>query len=117
MLGAPAGRWPSATSGTSGWATDYPVLDLLGLVDPVIASLPGGYTRKLGPGFTERFFQGGARYVVLISSSIDCQHPSVPGSLLLANDPRFPRRYSLAGTVPLDLGFAWCVFERMPDGN
>ena len=34
--------------GYVGYATDYPILDLLGLVDGEIAKMPGGYTQKVG---------------------------------------------------------------------
>lgn len=98
--------------GYVGWATDYPVLDLLGLVDPVISKLPGGYTHKLGPGFLQRFFDKAPKYFLLISSSLDCQHPSVPGSQVIYYDRRFRERYELGGRVPLDGGFAWCIYQR-----
>jgi len=98
--------------GYVGYTTNYPILDLLGLVDPVIAKLPGGYTRKLGPGFLDRFFTKSPEYMLLISSSTDCRHPSVPGSQVIFRDPRFLPRYQVAGKVPLDGGFAWCIYER-----
>jgi hypothetical protein len=100
--------------GYVGYATDYPVLDLLGLVDPVISQLPGAYTRKLGPGFTERFFDKAPLYFLLISSSMDCEHPSVPGSQVIYRDRRFRQRYAVGGKVPLDGGFAWCIYRRNP---
>lgn len=109
---APPGEIALGDIGYVGWATDYPILDLLGLTDPVISKLPGGYTQKLGPGFADRLFDKKSRYVLIISSSLDCQHPSVPGSQVLFNDPRFRRDYQIAGKVPLDNGFAWCFFER-----
>jgi hypothetical protein len=98
--------------GYVGWQTDYPILDLLGLVDPVISKLPGGYTQKLGPAFLDRFFDAAPKYFVLISATADCRVPSVIGSQLLWGDPRFQERYELGGTVPLDRGFAWCVYEQ-----
>jgi arabinofuranosyltransferase len=98
--------------GRIGYETDYPVLDLLGLVDPVIAKLPGGYTRKLGPGFNGRFFEKMPTYFLLISSSTDCDRPSVPGSRAIYNDPRFLPAYDVAGTIPLDRGFAWCIYRK-----
>lgn len=98
--------------GYVGWATDYPILDLLGLVDPVISKLEGGYTRKLGPGFLERFFSKRPDYFLLISANNDCVHPSVPGSQVIYRDPRFRPAYELAGKVPLDGGFNWCIYQR-----
>lgn len=101
--------------GYVGYATDYPVLDLLGLVDPVISKLPGGYTRKLGPGFNDRFFDEAPKYFLLISANVDCNKPSVPGSQVLYADRRFKGRYEVAGHVPLDAGFAWCIYRRRAD--
>lgn len=98
--------------GYVGWVTDYPILDLLGLVDPVISKLPGGYTQKLGPGFNERFFDKKPPYMLVISSNIDCQHPSVAGSQVIYRDPRFLPMYQLGGSVRLDGGFAWCIYKR-----
>jgi arabinofuranosyltransferase len=98
--------------GYVGWKTDYPILDLLGLVDPVIAKLPGGYTQKVGKGFTDRLFEKQSMYVLIISSNMDCQHPSVLGSQVIYNDPRFRQQYKVGGKVPLDGGFAWCIYQR-----
>jgi hypothetical protein len=98
--------------GYVGWQTDYPILDLLGLVDPVISKLPGGYTQKLGPGFRERFFDKKPKYMLLISAQNDCVHPSVAGSQVLYRDPRFLQMYQMAGKVPLDGGFNWCIYQR-----
>ncbi|APR77677.1 Hypothetical protein A7982_03024 [Minicystis rosea] len=98
--------------GYVGWETDYPILDLLGLVDPVISKLPGGYTQKLGPGFNQRFFDKKPKYLLLISAQNDCTHPSVPGSQVLYRDRRFHDQYQMAGKVPLDGGFNWCIYQR-----
>jgi hypothetical protein len=98
--------------GYVGWVTDYPILDLLGLVDPVISKLPGGYTQKLGPGFNQRFFDKKPKYMLLISANNDCVHPSVPGSQVIYRDPRFLPLYQMAGKVPLDGGFNWCIYQK-----
>jgi hypothetical protein len=98
--------------GQIGYQTDFPILDLLGLVDPVIATLPGGYTMKIGPGYRDRFFDRKPRYFVMISAEGDCKHPSVPGSRSLYNDRRFLQHYALSGRVPLEQNFNWCVYER-----
>jgi hypothetical protein len=135
IMGREKHFWDAATHGTArwllvsepgevalgdigyvGWATDYPILDLIGLVDPVISKLPGGYTRKLGPGFLERFFEKAPKYFLLISSNVDCEQPSVAGSRLIWADPRFRERYRLGTAVPVDRGFAWCVYQRASDG-
>ena len=103
--------------GQIGYETGYPVLDLLGLVDPVIAKLPGGYTTKIGPGFRDRFFDAEPRYFILISSDGDCVHPSVIGSRILFHDPRFHGLYTVRGRVPLNQGFSWCVYEHARFGG
>lgn len=99
--------------GRVGYRTDYPILDLLGLVDPVISGLPGGYTRKIGPGFRDYFFEQKPRYFILISAEGDCDHPSVPGSQVLYHDPRFKPAYAVAGQVALDASFRWCIYEHV----
>ena len=98
--------------GFVGYKTDYPILDLLGLVAPVIAKVPGGYTQKIGPEYRQRFFDVAPTYALIISSNNDCQHPSVPGSQVLYRDSRFRALYDLAGKVSIDGGFAWCVFRN-----
>ena len=98
--------------GQVGYDTDLPIVDLLGLVDPVVAKLPGGYTNKIGPGFRDYFFTRRPRYFILISAQNDCHHPSVSGSIALYRDPRFHESYSVSGRVMLTGGFSWCVYER-----
>ena len=116
LLEHPRGMIAMGDIGYVGYATDYPLLDLLGLVDPVIAKLPGGYTQKLGPGFTDRLFDVEPRYVLVISSTRDCKSPSVPGSRVVWRDSRFKQRYKYAGATQLDDNFAWCIFED-PNGK
>jgi hypothetical protein len=112
LLTQPPGEMALGDIGYVGYKTDYPILDLLGLVDPVISKLPGGYQGKIGPGFTDRLFEKRSRYVLIISSDLDCQHPSVIGSKVIWGDRRFREQYELGGKVPLDGGFAWCFFQR-----
>ena len=38
----------------------------------------------------------------------------VIGSVIVYNDPRFLRLYEVGGRVPLDGGFAWCIYQRKP---
>lgn len=97
--------------GYVGYATDYPILDLLGLVDAKIAKMPGGYTQKVGREWLDYFFTRRPRYALIISSQLDCQHPSVYGSMVMYNDPRFNRMYQRLAATPLDNNFAWCVYE------
>lgn len=112
----PRGTIAMGDIGYVGYKTDYPLLDLLGLVDPVIAKLPGGYTQKLGPGFTNRLFEVEPRYILIISATRDCMTPSVAGSRVIWRDQRFWKHYRRAGAVQLDDNFAWCIFED-PNGN
>lgn len=100
--------------GYIGYVTDYPILDLLGLVDPVISKLPGAYTWKVGPGFTDRLFEVAPRYVLLISESMNCERPSVTGSRVIFRDKRFKQQYYLppGAAIPVGGNYAWCVYER-----
>lgn len=98
--------------GYIGWVTDYPVTDLLGLVDPVIARLPGGQFEKVGPDLSVRIMERSPRYIVLITSDLDCQQPSVPSSRAIFEDARFSLRYALAGRIPVRGGGAYCAYER-----
>ncbi|MGK4008093.1 hypothetical protein WMF31_36080 [Sorangium sp. So ce1036] len=124
--------WDSAAGGTAAWflahgqpgeigvgdigyigyATDYPVLDLLGLVDPVISKLPGGYTRKTGPGYVKRVFDKSPRYFVFIGSADSCDKLPFPSQEKLRRDRRFRGVYHVAGKVRHSKGGYWCIFER-----
>lgn len=97
--------------GEIGYGTDYPVFDLLGLVDPMIAAEPGGYGHKTGQGFRDRFFDLRPRYVVIISQTDDCQRPFHDSFKALYYDPRFRSRYVLVHAIPID-GWGWCIFEH-----
>jgi arabinofuranosyltransferase len=108
----PPGRIAIGDIGYVGWRTDYPILDLLGLVDPVIGQLPGGYTRKLGKGYRERFFEVKPEYAVIILSGQACDRASMKGSRLLFEDKRFARQYTLANNVQVNSDAAWCIFKR-----
>jgi arabinofuranosyltransferase len=96
--------------GQVGYETGYPIFDVLGLVDPVIGKLPGGYTKKTGPGYRDHFFTVKPRYFVMISKA-DCRSPTVPTSVALYGDPRFAKEYYVAGSVRLE-SHAWCIWER-----
>jgi hypothetical protein len=98
--------------GYVGYRTNYPVLDLLGLVDPVISKLPGGYTRKLGKGYKERFFDVEPDWVVIILSGQNCDKPTMKGSKILYTDPRFKKKYALAHNVQVSQKASWCTFKR-----
>ncbi len=109
---APRGVIALTDIGEIGYRTDFPILDLLGLVDPVISRLPGGYTHKVGSGFTDRFFAVMPEYTVIISSTPDCLQPSIPSSQTVLGDPRFLEAYAVQGRIPVDGGYTWCIYER-----
>jgi hypothetical protein len=99
--------------GYVGWATNYPLLDFLGLVDPVIGRLPGGYTRKLGRGFLDRIYSVKPDYLVFILSGQNCDKPEMAGSRQIYRDPRF-KDYEMGFNVQVGAGASWCIFRRKP---
>jgi hypothetical protein len=101
-----------ADIGQVGYETNYPILDLLGLVDPVISKLPGGYTRKTGEGYVERVFEVMPRYFVLVGSQKDCKRLPFPAQMRLYRDPRFQGAYENVGSVRHSKDGLWCIFER-----
>ncbi|MCA9651524.1 MAG: hypothetical protein H6712_30020 [Myxococcales bacterium] len=98
--------------GYVGYRTDYPILDLLGLVDPVIKDLPGGYTRKIGEGYVERFFSVRPEYAVLVMGSNRCSTPELTGVALVYYDKRFGPDYTLAHQLQVTSDASWCIFKR-----
>ncbi|MGK3997776.1 hypothetical protein [Sorangium sp. So ce1024] len=101
--------------GYIGYATDYPVLDLLGLVDPVISKLPGGYTHKTGPGYVKRVFEKAPRYFVFVGGADTCDKLPFPAQEKLRRDRRFRGVYDVAGMIRHSKNGYWCVFERRAD--
>ncbi|MCB1866732.1 MAG: hypothetical protein KDG50_15040 [Chromatiales bacterium] len=97
--------------GEVGYRTNYPVLDLLGLVTRDIAELPGGYTRKIGAGYANYFFSKKPRYVIIISNRNSCSSPSVPGSAVLYHDARFLAQYTESGRVWAGGDYFWCIYQ------
>ena len=85
----PPGTIGIADIGVVGWITDYPILDTLGLVDPVISRLPGGYTDKTGAGYVERVFEVMPRYWVFPPTEGDCTTPYFAAHRRVTEDPRF----------------------------
>jgi hypothetical protein len=98
--------------GYIGYATDYPILDLLGLVDPVISKLPGGYTQKTGAGYVERVFAESPVYFVFVGSANGCGPLPFPAQEKLRLDDRFQRTYRLGAVIHHSKGGVWCIFER-----
>ncbi|MBK6921005.1 MAG: hypothetical protein IPH07_26655 [Deltaproteobacteria bacterium] len=106
------GRVALGDIGYVGYRTNYPILDLLGLVDPVIGQLPGGYTKKHGPGYTEHFYEVMPEWAVLIHSGQDCKHASLAAVRKIVEDPRFRRSYVLMENFQVNAEGSWCVFRR-----
>lgn len=101
-----------ADIGYVGYRTGYPIVDMLGLLSPEISSLPGGYTRKVGAGYTDVMFGKNPRYFLIIASGTDCKSQTIPSSRTSYSDPRFKKNYKLRQALALKNGGAWCVFEK-----
>jgi hypothetical protein len=112
VIERPPGEIAVGDIGYIGYATDYPILDLLGLVDPVISNLPGGYTQKTGQGYVERVFEKSPRYFVFVGSANGCSRLPFPAQERLRQDDRFQRAYRLGTVIPHSKGGVWCIFER-----
>ena len=102
--------------GYVGWTTGYPILDILGLVDPVIARLPGGYTTKVGPKYVDYFFERMPEYFILISAQGDCLHPFHPSIAAVYRDPaqRLQANYAVVHRIRLTEQLGWCVYQKHP---
>ena len=99
-----------ADMGNIAYATDYPILDLLGLVDPVISRLPGGYTNKTGRGYVERVFDVMPRYFVFVGAANDCVRLPFQSQARLKADARFRSRYEVVGQIRHSKDGLWCIF-------
>ncbi|MBK8259444.1 MAG: hypothetical protein IPK82_43160 [Polyangiaceae bacterium] len=106
----PRGTIAVADMGYIAYATDYPILDLLGLVDPVISKLPGGYTHKTGAGYMDRVFAVMPRYFVFVGSADDCIRMPFPSQAQIRYSPRFRERYNVAAQIRHSKGGYWCIF-------
>ncbi len=102
--------------GYVGWATDYPILDILGLVDKEIAALPGSYGHKQGPRYLDYFFSRRPDYFVLISGHEDCDHPFHPSIEAVYRDPqrRLHEGYRVLHRIPVGGNAGWCIYGRSP---
>jgi len=101
-----------ADIGYVGYRTGLPIVDMLGLLSPEIAKLPGGYTNKTGEGFMDAVFAKDPRYFVIISSTVDCKSGGPPSSRAALADGRFQSGFRLAETIRIGTGGAWCIFEK-----
>ena len=110
LLQQPPGKIAIGDIGYVGYYTNLPLLDILGLVDPVIAKLPGGYARKFGPGFLDRLFSVMPAYILIIASG-NCDVPKMLGTVKIFGDKRFWRNYFTAHRINLG-GASWCIYEH-----
>ncbi|WP_437650143.1 hypothetical protein [Sorangium sp. So ce362] len=101
-----------ADIGYIGYRTGFPVVDMLGLLSPEVSRLPGGYTHKVGTGYTDALFAKNPRYFVIIASGADCKSPTVPSSRASYGDPRFKKDYKLRQAIALKKGGAWCIYGK-----
>lgn len=101
-----------ADIGYVGYRTGFPIVDMLGLLTPEVSNLPGGYTRKVGAGYTDVLFDKNPRYFVIIASGADCKNPTVPSSRASHGDARFKKHYKLRHPMSLRNGSAWCIYEK-----
>jgi len=107
------GRVAMGDIGYVGWKTNYPILDLLGLVDPVINQLPGGYTKKTGPGYADRFYDLMPEYPVLIFTGSVCKDTSPIGAVQqIVEDERFAKNYKEQVHFKVSPQATWCIYKR-----
>jgi hypothetical protein len=98
--------------GYVGYRTGFPIVDMLGLLAPEIAKLPGGYTWKVGEGYTDAVFNRNPRYFLIIASNRTCQAATTPAGRAVVGDERFRTGYRLREAITLRGGNAWCIYEK-----
>jgi hypothetical protein len=98
--------------GYVGYRTGFPVVDMLGLLAPEIAKLPGGYTWKVGEGYTDALFKRDPRYFLIIASGRSCLTATTPAGRAVMGDERFRTGYRLREPIALRGGNAWCIYEK-----
>lgn len=98
--------------GYVGYRTGFPVVDMLGLLAPDIASLPGGYTWKVGEGYTDAVFNRNPRYFLIIATGRSCLTATTPAGRAVVSDERFRTGYKLREPIALRGGNAWCIYEK-----
>jgi len=102
-----------ADIGEVGYRTNRPVFDLLGLVTPKIAELPGGYASKDLDRLADAFFAAQPAYAVWGTPEPTCTLPSHPMMVRLYRDPRFRKQYRLRFVGPWAGSENWCIHERV----
>lgn len=106
---APYGAIVLGDIGWVGWRTNYPIVDILGLVYPRIAHLPGGYRHKIGPGFTDAIYEPGPEYLILLLND-KCKKGDKRFQQLI-DDPRL-QNYRLAHRADAKGPGSWCIYAR-----
>ncbi|WP_146155974.1 ArnT family glycosyltransferase [Enhygromyxa salina] len=105
-----------ADIGKVSYLTNYPILDLLGLVDPKISKLEGGYKGKTGRAYRDYFFAVEPRYHLTVTKKNDCLANKHTTARPLMRDPRYHGIYEPVGVIPLERS-QWCIYERREDAN
>ena len=107
----PPGKIAIGDIGLVGYRTNYPLLDTLGLVDPVISRLPGGYAARNGEGFRDRIFGEMPAYIVIIVDGM-CDRPVMAGSRAIYEDPRFAPNFVTGHRIHIGGSTNWCIYEH-----
>ncbi len=102
----------TASIGLVGYATNYPILDFVGLVDPVIGTERGGHLQKPAAVVARRFFETSPRYAIMHSKTPDCAEPWLPGLKEIRDDARFAGAYELVVTNALTPSGHLCIWQR-----
>jgi hypothetical protein len=101
----------TASIGFVGYATNYPILDFVGLVDPVIGTERGGHLQKPATVVARRFFETSPRYAIMHSRTPDCTEPWLPGLKEIRQDARFESAYELVVTNALTPSGHLCIWQ------
>jgi arabinofuranosyltransferase len=102
--------------GRVGWETNFPVFDVLGLVDPTTARVSGGHRQKIGEDFLDHFYEAAPRYYVSATGTGRCyEEAGAPVLRAIQRDPRFRTMYVVRGRIRSETrkNVTWCIFERL----
>jgi hypothetical protein len=109
-LAHPPGLIAIGDLGYFGYATDAPILDLIGLTDKEISKFEGGYARKLGKDYRDYVFSREPAYFVFSPNrNGSCRGQFFKLHRRIARDTRF-YRYYLAGEPGSEKFGPLCVF-------
>jgi arabinofuranosyltransferase len=98
--------------GFVGYATDYPLFDLFGLVTPATSDLPGGYSRRYTPEWVNRVLSATPDYFVLVGKRGEGCTALSAATEQLRTDRRFQDAYKLGARIQHTRGGHWCIFEK-----